>query len=328
VAKNIFSWVYKKRVEDFSGMTNVARNIRNELSSRYSFSTFDIIKVEHSKDDCVKFLFRLPDMNTIESVVIPHDDRITLCVSTQVGCKMGCAFCCTAKQGFQRSLNAWEIVEQVQIVNDYLRDKLSYKTDDSGIRAISNIVYMGMGEPLDNISNVVRSVDILSDDNGLGFGKRKITVSTCGLVPQMLEFKKICSAKLALSLNAANNNLRDRLMPINKKYDLNKVLSAIRQIPLKKFEFITIEYIMFRNMNDSVHDAKELAECLKDLPVKVNLIPFNEHEESLAFKTPADKALYDFYDCLVRNGLVCNVRSSRGSDISAACGQLRSRNFK
>jgi 23S rRNA (adenine2503-C2)-methyltransferase len=210
-------------------------------------------------------------------------------------------------------------------VNDYAREKLGYAVDDSGIRAISNIVFMGMGEPLDNLDAVVDAVDILSDHNGLAFGMRKITVSTCGLVDKIPEFKKRCGAKLAISLNASDDKLRDQLMPINKAYSIKSLIDAIVRLPLKSLEFITIEYIMFGGLNDTAHDAEKLAKLLKGKPVKVNLIPFNTYSESSKFRRPSDKSMHDFYDYLAGKSVICNVRHSRGADISAACGQLKSK---
>ncbi|MCX6112876.1 MAG: 23S rRNA (adenine(2503)-C(2))-methyltransferase RlmN [Proteobacteria bacterium] len=324
-AKNIFKWIYKRRVEDFNQMTDIANELRSYFSQNYKISGLKIIETEKAKDGCIKFLFELKDGQTIESVLIPKEDRITVCVSTQVGCKMGCTFCCTAKQGFTRDLSTSEIVNQVMDINYYAKEQLGFKTDDSGFRTITNIVFMGMGEPLDNIEAVIKAVDILTDHNALAFGTRKITVSTCGLIPQMFEFKKRSGVKLAISLNAANDELRDKIMPINKTYKINELISSIKKLPLKSLEFITIEYILFRGLNDSKKDAETLAKLLKDLPVKVNLIPFNPHPGAPDFDAPDVKTLSDFYDYLASKGVICNVRHSRGTDISAACGQLKSR---
>jgi 23S rRNA (adenine2503-C2)-methyltransferase len=324
-AKNLFRWVYKKRVEDYALMSDVAKELREHLVENYKMVLPGIVSTEKSSDGTVKFLLKLNDGETIESVLIPKEDRTTICVSTQVGCKMGCTFCCTATQGFTRSLATSEIVNQVVVVNDYAREKLGYEVDDSGVRAISNIVFMGMGEPFDNLYAVVNAVDILSDHNGLAFGMRKITVSTCGLVPMIPEFKKRCGAKLAISLNAADDKLRSELMPINKSYPIKTIIDAIIRLPLKSLEFITIEYIMFGGLNDTEQDAERLAKLLKAKPVKVNLIPFNPYSNASKFKRPSDKAMHDFYDYLAKKGVICNVRHSRGSDISAACGQLKSK---
>ncbi len=324
-AKNLFRWVYKRRVEDYSLMSDISKELREYLLSNYLIQVPKIVHTERSKDGTVKFLLELSDEQTIESVLIPKEDRTTICVSTQVGCKMGCKFCCTAAQGFMRSLNPSEIVNQVVVVNDFARKELKYQVDDSGIRAITNIVFMGMGEPLDNLDAVVKAIDILSDHNGLAFGLRKITVSTCGLVPMIKEFKSRCGAKIAISLNAADDALRNKIMPINRSYPVNSIIDAIVRLPLKSLEFITIEYIMFGGLNDSRDDAEKLAKLLKGKPVKVNLIPFNPYPGATEFKRPSDKTMHDFYDYLAGKGVICNVRHSRGADISAACGQLRSK---
>jgi 23S rRNA (adenine2503-C2)-methyltransferase len=323
-AKNMYKWVYKKRNNDFEQMTDIAKELRAYFSENYKISPLKIVKTEKAKDGCVKFLFELKDGQTIESVLIPKEDRTTVCVSTQVGCKMGCTFCCTSTQGFTRDLTPSEIVDQVMEINDYAKNTLGYETDDSGIRTITNIVFMGMGEPLDNVNAVIKAIEILSDDNALGFGLRKITVSTCGIIPKMFEFKEQCGAKLAISLNASNDEFRNRIMPINKTYKIKDLVTAMKKLPLKNQEFMTIEYIIFKGMNDSKNDAVELARLLKGLNVKVNLIPFNPHPGAPGFDAPDTQTLRDFYDYLAGVGVICNVRHSRGSDISAACGQLKS----
>ena len=324
-AKNMFKWVYKRRVEDFSQMSDIAKELRTYFGQNYTISRLKIVEIEKAKDGCIKFLFELNDGQTIESVLIPKEDRTTVCVSTQVGCKMGCTFCCTAKQGFTRDLSTSEIVNQVMEINYYAKEELGLKTDDSGFRTITNIVFMGMGEPLDNIESVIKAVDILTDHNALAFGTRKITVSTCGLIPQMFEFKKRCGVKLAISLNASSDELRDKIMPINKKYKVDELIRSIKKLPLKSLEFVTIEYILFKGLNDSRSDAEALAKLLHDQPVKINLIPFNPHPGAPGFDAPDTKTLSDFYDYLASKGVICNVRHSRGVDISAACGQLKSR---
>lgn len=323
-AKNIFKWIYKRSVMDFSLMTDISKELRQYFFDNYTVYNPEIVKTQKSKDGCVKFLFRLIDGETIESVLIPKEDRVTVCVSTQVGCKMNCVFCSTATQGFKRDLSPSEIITQVLTVNNYAIKELNYKTDDSKIRAITNIVFMGMGEPLDNIDNVIKTIDILSDHNSIGFGLRKITVSTCGLVPKMMDFKKRCGAKLALSLNASNDETRTKLMPINKTYPIKELVSTIRKLPLKAQEFVTIEYVLFKGLNDSKENAHELAKLLKGLEVKVNLIPYNSGALAKELRSPSLADLSEFYDYLASEGVICNVRHSRGDDISAACGQLKS----
>ena len=223
---------------------------------------------------------------------------------------MGCKFCNTASMGFIRNLDTNEIVEQVTIVNDYLKAKL-----------VTNIVYMGMGEPFDNLNNVIKSINIITNDNGLEIGKRKITVSTSGITSKLKDFHEKAGTRIAISLNASDNNFRQEIMPINQKYNIENIVKSILKLNLKKQEFITIEYVMFAGLNDSIKNAKELAKILSPLQIKVNLIPFNEHNNA-QYKKPSEKTMFDFYDVLVSNNIVCNVRHSKGEDVNAACGQL------
>lgn len=324
-AKNLYRWFYKRGVRDFTQMTDVAKELRERFGSEYPPYTIETVETEKAKDGCVKFLFKLSDGETIESVLIPKEDRLTLCVSTQVGCRMACTFCCTSKQGLTRNLLASEIVAQIEETNIYARDVLKCAVDDGGYRSVTNIVFMGMGEPLDNLEAVIDAIDIISDHNGLAFGLRKITVSTCGIIPRIIDFRSRCNAKLAVSLNAVTEELRNKIMPVNKSYPLKELVSLLKRLTPKKQDFVTIEYIMFAGLNDSKRDAANLAELLKGVNVKINLIPFNSNPMVPEFKTPTDKALYDFYEALVEKGVVCNVRHSRGVDISAACGQLKSK---
>lgn len=318
VAGNIFTWVYKRRIENFDEMTDISKEFRKYLKDKFYISKLNLLEKEKSKDSTIKFLFELFDKESIESVLIPHEGRLTVCVSTQVGCKMNCAFCCTAKQGFTRNLETSEIVNQILFINDYLK---------SENKNITNVVFMGMGEPLDNMENVIDAIAIISNDFSIGFGMRKITVSTSGLIDKIIDFKKKCGARLAISLNSADNTLRTKLMPVNNKYPLKDLIKTIKTINLKSHEFVTIEYIMFKDLNDSKSDAVNLANLLKNLPIKLNLIPFNPYENS-PFKTPSMSVVSDFYDYLASKGIICNVRHSRGSDISAACGQLKSKRIE
>jgi 23S rRNA (adenine2503-C2)-methyltransferase len=320
VAQNIYKWVYKRRVEDFDQMTDIAKKLREHLKENMIIPSVELLRKESSSDGTVKFLFRLSDGNTIESVYIPYEGRVTLCVSAQVGCKMGCAFCFTAQQGFIRSLTASEIINQVLAAND--------EAIRSGTREVSNVVFMGMGEPLDNIENVIKAVDILTEDNGLAFGSRKITVSTCGIIPKMIEFKEKCKAKLAISLNAADDKVRNNLMPVNKTYPLKSLISCIKKLSLRNYEFVTFEYILFAGINDSDEDAIALTRLIKGLPAKVNLIYFNPHPGAPGFSPPDAKRMFDFAQILLDRGIICRARESRGGDISAACGQLRSRELQ
>lgn len=324
-AKNIFSWVYKRNISDFNSMTDIAKNLRAYFTENYEINYLKELKREVSKDKTVKFLFELEDSNTIESVLIPHDSRLTLCISSQVGCKMGCEFCLTSKQGFLRNLETAEIVNQIHTVNKIALTELGFLPDDSEFRVITNIVFMGMGEPLDNMDNVIDAIDIVSNDNAFGFGKRKITVSTCGIANKMTEFKERCGVKLALSLNAVTDNFRDKIMPINHKYNIHKLLETIKNLNLKTHDFVTIEYILFKGLNDSLKEAETLVKLLRSLPVKVNLLYYNSHSLSDEFRSPEDTDIIKFNEYLNQKGLIARVRESRGKDISAACGQLKSR---
>jgi 23S rRNA (adenine2503-C2)-methyltransferase len=326
VIDNIFRAIYQRGIKNFSDITDVSKDLRLFLNNNYEISKLNLVKKEISKKDtCVKFLFSLQDGETIESVLIPHKNRLTACISTQVGCKMNCDFCVTARQGFTRNLSTSEIVNQVLYLNDYAREVMNKKVDSS-IRGLTNIVYMGMGEPLDNLENVIKSVDIISDDNSLGFGKRKITVSTSGLVDKIKIFKESCNARLAISLNAPNDEKRNQIMPINKKNPIKEIIKTIKDLKFNMHNFVTIEYVLFKGFNDAVDDAKCLALLLKGLPIKLNIIPFNEYKYS-KYHSPNMDTVSKFYDLLAKEGIVCNVRHSKGTDISAACGQLKSKDL-
>jgi len=322
IAKNIYSWVYKRNISDFNLMTDIAKNLREYFSSNYSISFLKADKVLKSNDNTHKFLFKLEDNNFIESVLIPHEKRLTLCISSQVGCKMNCAFCKTGEDGFIRNLKVNEIVNQIHTVNYLASSELGFKTDDSNFRAITNLVFMGMGEPLDNIEAVIKAISIVNNDNAFGIGNRKITVSTCGIPFKMKEFKLKCSAKLALSLNASNDALRNKLMPINKTYNIKNLIDTIKSIDLKPHDFITIEYILFENLNSKKEDALELANLLKGLKVKVNLLKYNKVNSNDLLVSPSDNTVFKFNEILNSNNIITRIRESRGLDINAACGQL------
>ena len=312
--KQIFAWLYRPHVADFSQMTDLTKDLRETLASQASFHWPDIADVERSKDGTVKFGFKLEDNTYIESVLIPEDDRNTLCVSSQVGCAMGCEFCLTGGMGFKRNLTPGEIVGQVVRVRDWLYD------DDSE-PALNNLVFMGMGEPLANFDNLLVALEILTDQRGLNFSDRRITVSTCGLVPKIIELGQRTKANLAVSLHSVDDSVRSKLMPINNKYPVAELLEACRNFPMPKRKRIMFEYILIKDLNDSVSDAENLAEKLRDIPCKINLLPYNE-TEALSFQRPSDEKIELFQRTLWKAGYTVLVRSSRGSDISAACGQL------
>jgi 23S rRNA (adenine2503-C2)-methyltransferase len=283
--------------------------LRDELKSRFLISDWKPEVVETSTDGTRKYLYRLNDQETVEAVRIPMDGgKDTLCISTQVGCAMQCQFCLTGTFGLTRNLDPSEIVNQVCAS---LKDG-----------PLHNIVLMGMGEPLHNLDNVIKALDILYLDDGCGYGARRVTLSTSGLVPQMYELAKRVKVGLAVSLNATTDELRDTLMPINKKYPLAELLKACREIPLEPRQRITFEYILIGGINDTRADAKRLVKLLHGLRAKVNLILFNEHPGS-AFKRPSARAVDEFQRYLLDRNIVAIRRASKGQDISAACGQLK-----
>ncbi|HEX9872979.1 MAG TPA: 23S rRNA (adenine(2503)-C(2))-methyltransferase RlmN [Deferrimonas sp.] len=308
-AKQIVRWIYQRGVTSFAAMTDLSKDLRESLEGRAFISDWEPEVTEQSVDGTKKYLFRLSDGQTVESVRIPMEGtRATLCISTQVGCAMQCAFCLTGTFGLVRNLETAEIVNQVCAV-----------AKDG---PINNIVLMGMGEPLNNLDNVVRALQILYLDEGFGFGTRKVTLSTCGLIPEMLEMARRIPVNLAVSLNATTDAVRDQLMPVNRRYPLKELMTACRHYPLKPHQRITFEYILIRGVNDTLGDARRLVKLLHGVKAKVNLIPFNEHEES-AFRAPTPEAIETFQTCLLDSNIVAIRRTSKGQDISAACGQLK-----
>ena len=311
-AGQILKWIYNRQADTFDIMTNLGKEIRKLLSLNFTINRLDIIQIERSQDGSRKYLFRLEDGNHIESVLIPEKDHYTLCISSQVGCAQGCRFCLTAKGGFVRNLSKSEIVAQVR---DILKDQISSKR-------ITNIVFMGMGEPLANLQNVIKAIHTITEaDFGLGFSSRRVTVSTAGLVSKLSALGNETRVNLAVSLNATDNKTRDFLMPVNKKYPIEELLDACRRYNLRPGSKITFEYILIKGINDSAENANQLAELLKEIRSKINLIPFNEHEGS-DFKRPEESVISNFREILVKKGCTTMVRRSKGEDISAACGQL------
>lgn len=309
-ARQIFKWLYQMDATSFSEMTNVSKEFRTTLEQNAVISNLIPEVVEASEDGTKKYLFRLSDGSAVESVLIPDEGRNTLCISSQVGCAMGCAFCLTGTFGLSRNLTTAEIVNQVCAV----------KRDDP----VRNIVFMGMGEPLANLAAVIPAVKILTDPDGFQFSTRKVTVSTSGLVPEMAELGQAVAVNLAVSLNATTDEVRSRIMPVNRPYPLKELLAACKAFPLPSRRWITVEYVMIRDLNDSVEDAKRLVRHISNFPSKVNLIPFNEHESS-DFRTPSQETIDKFHKYLLDKNVTVITRSSRGSDISAACGQLKGR---
>lgn len=328
-ARQIFAWLYRPGITNFSQMTDLGKKLRTSLDEQAVISTMIPAVLEQSVDGTVKYGFVLDDGAIIESVLIPEEDRNTLCVSSQVGCAMGCRFCLTATMGFIRNLTPAEIVNQICAVIADLTDHQGMKnrgTTNQGTTnqgTINNLVFMGMGEPLANFENLLTALEILMDELGLNFSDRRTTVSTCGIVPKIKELGERIRVNLAISLHAADDEIRNQLMPVNQTWNLNSLLQACRDYPLAKRRRIMFEYILLRDINDSKQDAILLARKLHsyNLRCKINLIPCNEAPE-LPYKKPSQEKI-DHFQAILRNaGFTVIVRSSRGSDISAACGQL------
>jgi len=312
--RQIFDWLYRPGIVEFDRMTNLAKEFRKLLAEHAVISRFSHPLVERSRDGSVKFGFQLPgDTGLIEAVLIPDAGRNTLCISSQAGCGMGCRFCLTGTMGFKRNLSTAEIVNQVCAVRDWILEH--------GAPPISNIVFMGMGEPLANLDNLLAALPLLTHQRGLDIAARRITVSTCGLVPQMLELGRNSDVNLAISLHAADDTVRDKLMPINRTYPLARLLDAARNFPMKKRQRIMFEYTLLKGINDGDADAEQLATLLRGIPCKVNLLSYNP-ADTLPFESSSRQRLLNFQKILRHHGYSTFIRLSRGSDISAACGQL------
>lgn len=319
-ARQIFSWLYRPGIVDFSQMTDINKELRAILAARAEISQLALASKEQSEDGTIKFAFRLTDGLIIESVLIPEEDRNTLCVSSQVGCAMGCDFCLTATMGLKRNLTPAEIVNQIcAVINELPEEMCGGGAKKTG--CINNLVFMGMGEPLANFDNLLIALDILMDQRGLDFSGRKVTVSTCGLVPKMKELGEKTPVNLAVSLHSVNDEVRSRLMPINRKYPVAQLIQACLDFPMPKRRMIMFEYIMIKGLNDSDADARELAYKLRDIKCKINLLPYNEGAGT-DYQCPSRERIESFQQILRKADYTVFIRSSRGSDISAACGQL------
>jgi len=309
----ILRWLYQQGVESFDEMTNLSKKLRQELSQSSFISVLRPLHVEKAGDGTRKFLFEFEDGNRIESVLIPDKTRLTLCVSTQAGCALGCRFCLTGKGGWKRDLLLSEILNQILAVRKILR----------GERTITNIVLMGMGEPLANYMNTLKATALMAHPDAFKFSARRITLSTVGLLPELEALaKEKPPFRLAISLNASDEETRTHLMPINRRYPLHKLLALCRKYPLQRRSRITFEYVMVDGVNDSSLDAKRLLRILSGIPSKINLIPLNEAPE-IPFKKPPEENVRRFQEILMEGGLTAIVRNSKGTEISAACGQLR-----
>ncbi len=316
-AGQVLTWIYTQYARSFEEMTNIPKTERALLSSVFFISSPNIVGTETSKDGTRKFLFALEDGHTIESVLIPDEDRQTLCISSQVGCQQACRFCLTGSKGFTRNLMAYEIVDQVLEISRILHQEKK--------RRITNIVLMGMGEPLANFDEVLKALPVIASDKGLGFATRRVTVSTDGLVPEIERLGRSgVKVNLAISLNATTDEVRDKIMPVNRRYPIGELLAACRRYPLEPRRRITFEYVLLKGVNDTSEDARRLAKLLRGIRCKVNLIPFNPFPGS-AFARPDDTNVLGFQKILLDHHYITPVRESRGRDISAACGQLRER---
>ena len=311
-ATQVYEWIYQKRVWDIDLFSNIKKEIREQLKKDFDLS---FIKIEKRQEDelTYKYLFRLMDNEFIEAVVMMHDYGISICVSSQVGCNMGCAFCESGRLKKVRNLDTYEMVEQILLIEQ-----------DLGVR-ISHVVIMGIGEPLDNYENVISFVQIINDPKGISIGARHITISTCGLVPKILELSHFpLQVNLAISLHAPSDELRNQLMPVNKVYSISVLMEAIREFLQVTSRRVTIEYVMLNNVNDSKECAIKLASLLKGMNVYVNLIPYNETNH-LEFMRSSKTKIKEFYDTLKSKGINVTIRKEFGANIDAACGQLRGR---
>ncbi|MXP67256.1 23S rRNA (adenine(2503)-C(2))-methyltransferase RlmN [Pantoea sp. Aalb] len=318
-ADQIMKWIYHYFCDDFRYMTNLTKVLRNKLMQIAEIRTPKIVKESHSKDGTIKWAVCVKDQ-LVETVYIPEKNRATLCLSSQIGCVLNCKFCSTAQQGFNRNLHVSEIIGQIWLAIK----RISAEKNISHRRPITNIVMMGMGEPLFNLNNVVSAIRIMLDDFGFGFSKRRITISTSGIVPALDIMRNMIDINLAISLHAPNDKLRDSLMPINKKYNIKDILYSAKQYVEKcnaNKGVITIEYVLLDHINDSTDHAYELATLLKNIPCKINLIPWNSFPGSF-YECSSNNRIVRFSEILIKHGFISIVRKPRGNDIDAACGQL------
>ena len=310
-ATQVFDWVYRKRINSFDEMRNVSKETINTMKNDFYFEKLEIIQKQEDID-VAKYLFKLKDGEKVEAVVMYHDYGTSICISTQVGCNMGCKFCESGRLKKVRNLEVYEMVSQILMVEEDIN------------RRLSHIVLMGIGEPFDNYDNVIKFIDIVNSDKGIAIGSRHITVSTCGIVPKIKEFTNYSKqVNLAISLHAPNNEIRDKIMNINKAYPIEEVMDAIKDYIAKTNRRVTFEYIMLKGVNDSVENALELSKLLKGLNCYVNLIPYNETSH-IEYKKSSQDSIMKFYDTLKKNNIGVTIRREFGSKVNAACGQLRS----
>lgn len=315
-AEQIFKWIYSENVDTIDEMTNISIELRNKLKDNFELKRFKIIEKQKSKDGTIKYLLDLLDGNAIETVLMEYKYGKTICVSSQVGCKMGCKFCASTGISYIRNLSSGEILEQI----------LKVEKDEN--TKISNIVFMGIGEPLDNYDNVIKAVKIINDPKGLNIGARHISISTCGLVPKIYKLaEENLQCTLSVSLHSTNNEKRSELMPVNRTYNIQELIKACKYYINKTKRRISFEYALVKGENDSIENSKELAKLLKGMICHVNLIPVNEIKKD-GYKKSTNENIMKFRDDLNSKGIVATIRRELGSDIDAACGQLRRKNLK
>lgn len=318
-AKQVFKWIYDKKALNFNKMSDLSKDLIKSLNDEFEIEPLEIVKSQKSKDGTIKFLFKLKDGSLIESVLMKFEYGYSACISSQVGCNMGCSFCASGLLKKQRDLETGEIVLQVLMLQKEL--------DKNNLR-LGNIVVMGTGEPFDNYDNLMKALSIVNDPFGLAIGSRHISISTCGLVPKIERFaKENVQYNLAISLHAATDELRNKLMPINKAYNLELLINAVKYYSELNNRRITFEYLLLNNVNDSLEDAKAIKNLIKGLNAYINLIPYNEVEEN-EYQSVNDEKALRFYDMLKKEGVAVTLRQKRGTDIDAACGQLRAKEIR
>lgn len=316
-ASQLLQWIHQLGVSDFAQMTNLSKALREKLAEVAMIQAPEVVLQQDSSDGTWKWLLKLADGNCIETVYIPERQRGTLCVSSQVGCALDCSFCSTAQQGFNRNLSVGEIISQVWAATRSFEGG-SHRNN----RSVTNVVLMGMGEPLANFDNVAKAMDLMMDDHCYGLSKRRVTLSTSGIVPAMGRLKERSDVSLAVSLHAPNNELRDQLVPINKKYPLEALMAACKAyFPQSGKRVVTFEYVMLQEVNDSPEHAQQLIQLVKEIPCKINLIPFNPFPNS-GYERSSGNRIHRFAQILMAAGLNTTTRKTRGDDIDAACGQL------
>lgn len=315
-AKRVYPWLYKKNCHDFSEMSDLPKQIRDSLCKLFNFELPKCVNLQTSIDGTQKALLELCDGQKIENVIIRDEKRVTLCMSTQVGCAMGCKFCNTGTQSLTRNLSVCELIGQVLFWNNFLEN-----TNEK----ITHIVVMGMGEPFSNYNNLCSWLKIMLDKNGLDFSRHKITVSTSGITDYLEDFAKKFQVQLAVSLHASNDQIRDRIMPINKAYNIGKILDSVKNYPQNSHtSYVTFEYLMLKNINDSIQNARELCKILSKINCRVNLIMFNEWN-GCSFLRCDRGTVEEFQNEIKKHKIICTIRKSKGNDILAACGQLKSK---